>query len=299
MIKKNILTVLTVLFSLPIFSQVEKAEHLVFIGLDGWGSYCMGKADMPVTRQLMESGAYTLKKRSVLPSSSAVNWASMFMGACQEIHGYTEWNSKTPEIPSRVIYKNGIFPTIFQILRDQHPSSEIGCIYEWSGIKYVVDTLSLNYFEQVPPSDNTNATACKMAVKYIMDKKPNLFAIIFDEPDHTGHQIGHNTEAYYDKVHELDNYIGKIIRATKNAGVYNNTIFVLTGDHGGINKGHGGKSLQELESPFIISGKHIKKIGEFQESMMQFDIAPTIAYIFKLKTPQVWNGKVIKQVFKK
>ena len=66
----------------------------------------------------MEDGAYTLKKRSALPSSSAINWASMFMGAGPELHGYTEWGSKTPELPSRVLNKNGIFPTIFQLLRD-------------------------------------------------------------------------------------------------------------------------------------------------------------------------------------
>jgi len=39
-------------------------------------------------------------------------------------------------------------------------------------------------------------------------------------------------------------------------------------------------------------------MGEFQESMMQFDIDSTIAYVFKLKQPQVWNGRPIKQVFK-
>lgn len=61
----------------------------------------------------MEDGAYTLKKRSALPSSSAINWASMFMGAGPELHGYTEWGSKTPELPSRVLNKNGIFPTVF------------------------------------------------------------------------------------------------------------------------------------------------------------------------------------------
>jgi predicted AlkP superfamily phosphohydrolase/phosphomutase len=38
---------------------------------------------------MMENGSYTLKMRSVLPSSSAVNWASMFMGAGPELHGYT------------------------------------------------------------------------------------------------------------------------------------------------------------------------------------------------------------------
>ena len=58
-----------------------RAQHVVFIGLDGWGSYSVEKADMPNVKQLMNEGSYTLQKRTVLPSSSAVNWSSMFMGA--------------------------------------------------------------------------------------------------------------------------------------------------------------------------------------------------------------------------
>ncbi len=294
-----VLTFLIIVLFFSSCSKQEEEKHVIFIGLDGWGSYCMDRADMPVTKQLMADGAYTLKKRSVLPSSSAVNWASMFMGSCPEIHGFTTWGSKTPEIPSRVVYKNGIFPTIFQLFREQSPDAEIGCVYEWSGIKYVVDTLSLSYFEQVPSLPNTNGKTCKMAEQYIKDKKPNLFAIIFDEPDHVGHKVGHDTDEYYAKVNELDGYIGKIIQATRDAGIHDKTTFVITGDHGGINKGHGGKTLQELETPFIISGNHIKKMGEFQESMMQFDIAATLAYILNVKQPQVWNGRPMMQVFEK
>ena len=91
-----------------------KAKHVVLIGLDGWGAYSVDKADMPNVKKLMAEGSYTLKKRSVLPSSSAVNWASMYMGAGPELHGYTEWGSQTPDLPSRVVNKNGIFPTIFR-----------------------------------------------------------------------------------------------------------------------------------------------------------------------------------------
>ena len=67
----------------------------------------------------MQKGCYTLKKRSVLPSSSAVNWASMFNGAGPEIHGYTEWGSRTPEIPSMVTNEHGIFPTIYSVCEKQ------------------------------------------------------------------------------------------------------------------------------------------------------------------------------------
>jgi predicted AlkP superfamily pyrophosphatase or phosphodiesterase len=276
----------------------EKAGHVIFIGLDGWGSYSFEKAEMPNVKKLAKEGAYTLKKRSVLPSSSAVNWASMFMGAGPELHGYTEWGSKTPELPSRVIAKNKIFPTVFQLLRDERPNVEIGCIYDWDGIKYLVDTLSLNYYGQSPDYNVIPEGLCDMAVKYITGKKPVFAAIIFDEPDHIGHQAGHDTPEYYATLTRLDGYIGKIIEAVKKTGFYDETIFIITSDHGGINKGHGGKTMPEMETPFIISGKNIKRGLLFDESMMQFDIASTIACIFELKQPQVWIGRPMTQVFK-
>lgn len=276
----------------------KKAEHVVFIGLDGWGAYSLPKADMPNVKKLMSEGAYTLKKRSALPSSSAINWASMFMGAGPELHGYTQWGSKTPELPSRELNQHGIFPTIFQLLRDNQPKAEIGCLYEWNGIKYLVDSLSLDFNYHVPNSQKTPQDLCQQAVKYIKEKQPNLVAICFDNPDHVGHADGHDTPAYYAKLQELDNYVGQIVQAVKDAGMIENTIFILTSDHGGINKGHGGKTMKEMETPFIISGKNIRKGICFDEiSMMQYDVASTIAYIFNLQQPQVWIGRPMKSLF--
>ena len=174
-----------------------KAEHVFVIGLDGWGAYSVEKADMPNVKALMDAGCYTLKKRSVLPSSSAVNWASMFMGAGPELHGYTQWGSKTPELPSRVLNQHGIFPTIFQLLRDARPEAEIGCLYEWDGIKYLVDTLALSHYAQAPDYNKHPEALCGMAEKYIKEKQPTLLAICFDNPDHVGHQAGHNTCLLY------------------------------------------------------------------------------------------------------
>ncbi len=275
-----------------------KAEHVVFIGLDGWGAYSVERADMPNVKELMNKGCYTLKKRSVLPSSSAVNWASIFMGAGPELHGYTEWGSKVPELPSREVNKNGIFPNIFQLLRDAAPTAEIGVMYEWEGIKYLVDTLTLNYFALAHDYLDNPTALCEMAEKYIREKKPALTAIIFDNPDHVGHADGHNTPAYYDMLKELDTYIGRIISTMKESGIYDNSIIIVTSDHGGIDKGHGGKTMAEMETPFIISGKNIRQGGAFNESMMQYDCASTIAHIFNLEQPQVWIGRPVKQVFK-
>lgn len=279
-------------------SAQPKAKHVVLIGLDGWGAYSIPKADIPNIKQLMQNGCYTLEKRSTLPSSSAINWASMFMGAGPELHGYTEWGSKTPELPSREVTQNGIFPTIFYLLRDARPKAEIGCLYEWKGIKYLVDTLALSHHALAPNYKKHPQALCGMAEEYIKEKKPALLAVCFDNPDHVGHKAGHDTPEYYTTLKELDTYVGRIVQAVKEADMLDETIFIVTADHGGIDKNHGGKSMQEMETPFIISGKNVKKGMEFHESMMQYDVASTIAYIFELKQPQVWIGRPMKQVFK-
>lgn len=296
--KKTFLFLIAALSFLLSGQAAEKAKYVVLIGLDGWGAYSVSKAEIPNIRKMMNEGCYTLKKRSALPSSSAINWASMFMGAGPELHGYTQWGSKVPELPSREVTENGIFPTIFYLLHKARPEAEIGCLYEWEGIKYLVDTLALDYHAQAPDYNKHPEALCGMAEKYIKEKTPVLLAVCFDNPDHVGHAAGHDTPEYYAKLNELDTYVARIVQAVKDAGMFDNTIFIITADHGGINKGHGGKTMQEMETPFIICGKNVKKGGEFSESMMQYDVASTIAYIFGLKQPQVWIGRPMKQVFK-
>lgn len=298
-ILKFILVAMALFVMVPQSSAAKyKAKHVVLIGLDGWGAYSYDKANMPHVKKLAAEGSYTLEKRSTLPSSSAINWASMFMGAGPELHGYTEWGSRTPELPSREVNQHGIFPTMFQLLRDADPKAEIGCLYEWDGIKYLVDTLSLSYHKQAPDYNKYPTVLCEMAVSYIKDKQPNLLAVCFDNPDHVGHADGHDTPGYYKKLEELDGYIGQIIKATEEAGMLDETIFIITADHGGINKGHGGKTMNEMQTPFIISGKNIRKGGKITDSMMQFDVASTVAAVFGLKQPQVWIGRPMMQVFK-
>ncbi|RHJ94095.1 MULTISPECIES: alkaline phosphatase [Bacteroidales] len=288
-----IMTTLALCFAGCTFTKDNGAKHVILIGLDGWGAYSVEKADMPNVKTLMKDGSYTLKKRSVLPSSSAVNWASMFMGAGPELHGYTEWGSKVPELPSRVTDEDGIFPTVFGLYHRADPNAEIGCICEWDGIRYVVDTLALNYDKHVSEASEEPAATARYAIDYIKKSKPNLLAVIFDEPDHVGHEIGHDTPAYYTKLHELDGYIGQILQAVKEAGIWDDTVIIITADHGGIENGHGGKTMMEMETPFIIAGKGIQKGQVITNSMMQFDIASTIADLLGLQQPQVWIGRSV------
>ena len=276
-----------------------KAGHVLVIGIDGWGSYSLPKAnDIPNLRSLMQHGSYTVHKRSVLPSSSAVNWASMFNGSCPELHGYTEWGSRTPEIPSVELNNHGIFPTVFSLLREARPNAVTGCMAEWDGIKHVVDSMAIDNFDVAPDWEHHSERLCEMAERFILEKKPTLFAVCWDQLDHTGHEIGHDTPEYYQTLARLDGQIGRLIQTLKDAGIYDDTVIIVTADHGGIKKGHGGKTLAEMEIPFIICGKRIKQGGVITEPMMQYDTAATIAHILGLTPPRSWVGRPVLSAFK-
>lgn len=279
------------------FTKKNLPKHVIMIGFDGFSAYSLNNgAEMPTLRKLMAEGSFTVQNRSVLPSSSAVNWASMFMGAGPELHGYTQWGSRTPELPSRVVNADNRFPNIFGLYRDQHPDAEIGYIYEWDGLNYLVDTLAMSYRQQAKFTEENPEGCTSFAVQYIKEKKPNLCAVLYDQPDGVGHAHGWDSPEYFNKMKELDGYLAQIVKAVEDAGIMDETVIVVVSDHGGINRGHGGKTMDEMQTPIVFYGKGIKKGFEIPESTMVYDIAGTLAYLLDVEQPQVWIARPIRSV---
>ncbi|MDR0825358.1 MAG: alkaline phosphatase [Prevotella sp.] len=294
---KNKLILLFILFICIIqAAPASNVKHVILIGCDGFGAYAYEKADMPNLKKLAENGVWSTKVRTVLPSSSAVNWASILMGASPTLHGYTEWDSKTPEIPSVITGKYGKFPSIYTLLKEQNPRSKTAAIYSWEGIGYLIEKELVDFV--IPTHSNEDLTA-DTAAYIIKTEKPTFTFIHFDEPDHTGHGTGHDTPAYYDVLKKVDERIGKIVQAVKDAGIEKETVIMVVADHGGIDKGHGGKSLQEVQAPLVICGRGMKKGHELESVIVNYDHAATIARVFGLKRPQAWRGQPIEEAFGK
>lgn len=125
-------------------------------------------------------------------------------------------------------------------------------MYEWDTIQWLIDSLAVNYYEQADETVRTDIT--DKAIRYIKEKKPALFTIVYDHPDAEGHGDGWGTEAYHQGVRFLDSEVGRILQAVKDAGIWDDTTIIITSDHGGINTNHGGITPNEYNTPFIIAG---------------------------------------------
>ena len=119
-----------------------RGKRVLFIGSDGMSAAVLRRSDVkaPTLRGLMARGAWSLKARTILPSSSAANWASMFQCSGPEQNGYNEWNSRKPIMPPAAVDANGRFPDIFYRFRAARPNAKIGYAYGWQGMPFVVDT---------------------------------------------------------------------------------------------------------------------------------------------------------------
>ncbi len=297
--KKNfVLAMLTVALAMlsmaQTTAQVKGVEHVVIIGLDGLSAEVVREYPeyFPTYNELAERGMSTLEMRSVLPSSSAVNWASHLMGAGPELHGYTDWGSKKPELPSRVLTENGMFPCIFWQTKQKFPSDANVVAYNWDGIGYLYDTLSVDY--NCPTVINEQIV--DSAVKYLK-YQPKLSFFYFAEPDGAGHREGWRTDDYRDMASKVDSLAGLVVQAVKDAGMFDKTVILYVSDHGGLNKGHGGKTMAEMQVPFAIAGPGIVEGGQIKGSTMVFDTAPTVAAVLGADRPQVWIGRPVMEVF--
>jgi len=305
--KKKIFIFLAVIFILPacskkvneiLFAPYSKS-HVFLIGLDAWGGYSFEKSDMPVVEEVIANGAHTFKAIDEMPSVTIVNWASMFMGATPDEHGYHRNDDAIREPPYTHTDEYGSFPSVFTVLKKARPELEVAYFYEKVKIGGLCPDGVIDNKQQLALSYSNSAveTVCD----YIKAKKPDFAAIVFQEPDSTGHSMGHDTSQYYDMLKELDAKIAEIIQAIKDAGIWNNTVLILSSDHGGIGYNHGGDTPQEREIPFIISGKNIKKGYEITSDVSICAVAATVVYILGIEPSEHWNtlkARNVQEAFK-
>ena len=278
-----------------IVSQVPGVNHVVIIGCDGLSPDGIQKAKTPNMDSLMQRGAYTMHARAVMPTSSSPNWASMLMGAGPEQHGVTSnaWRPDKFELAPTAVGSGGIFPTIFSVLREQQPSAVIACFHDWGGFGILFERAAPDVIEDTDGPVNTT----ERAVAYFKAKQPNFTFIHLDHIDHAGHAYGHGTPEYYKSVEEADRLIGETIQGLKTAGMLEQTILIITSDHGGVGKGHGGATTAEVEIPWIIAGPGVALAKELTSFVNIYDTAATVAYIFGLTAPDCWIAKPVLEAF--
>jgi membrane-anchored protein YejM (alkaline phosphatase superfamily) len=187
----------------------------------------------------------------------------------------------------------GMFPTMFGEVRRQMPQAAVGIMHEWDGFARLVEPGAATVVRHAADAGKT----VEAAAAFIRERKPLLTVVHLDLVDHAGHDSGWLTPAYADAVEKADALVATLLAAIDDVGMRATTIVLISADHGGVGKAHGGLTRAEIEIPWIISGPGVKRGHVITAPVSTVDTAPTILYALGVTAPAVWVGRPVVDAF--
>lgn len=264
-------------------------KHVALIGVDGAGVF-FRDTQTPNIDEIMANGAISYDVLTAEPTISAECWGSMLIGVKPEVHGLTNdiLSSKPYDINSK-------YPTVFRVISENLPGAAMASFSNWSPINGGILENNLDIYKD---SSWDGALADKICDYLKENGAPTFMFVQFDDVDGAGHCHGYRSEKYLEQITVEDGYIGRIFDTYKDIGAIEDTLFIVTADHGGLGNCHGGSSDDEKYVMFAACGKTVVN-GQIGEMEIR-DTPAIILHALGLdeKKPKSWTARIPDNFFK-
>lgn len=261
-----------------------KFKHVVLVGIDGAGNFYK-YADTPAIHALFEQGAGSDRVLTSIPTISAECWGSMLIGVSPEKHGLTNG------IVSSKAYESERYPTLFKLIRDAQPDAELGAFCNWSPINAGIVERGLGVTLETGEDGALTDKICE----YIKNVRPTFLFVQFDSIDGAGHAYGYGTEKYLAELSRADGYVRRIYDAIDEAGITDDTLFIVTADHGGHDHSHGGTTDEEKYVFFAAVGKGVPAGAKIELEVK--DIPAIVTTALGVQNLSDWDAKLPAGLF--
>ncbi len=275
------------------------AKRILMLSLDGICVEGFVKASTPNLDALLAQGTLSLDTRVVMPSVTLPNWTSHLSGSGPELHGVGD-NSWTPDnfkLPPVEADAEGYYPSVFKVLKDNVPDVKTAFYYNWFELFHPYNR---KYFDEVSFEENDSYTGNYAKALEFMKANRNDPTVVFlysVHTDHAGHRYGWMSPEYIAAIEEADAAIGSLLSKMADEGLTDGTHFMFLTDHGGIGKGHGGMTVNEMIVPWGITGPGISSGLRMQEPNNTVNTASVILRLFGLDQPLCWTGEIPSSIF--
>jgi hypothetical protein len=235
----------------PVFGE-GRPKHVLVIGIDGLTNRALELGNTPNIDFLMHEGVHTLTMRAVLPTMSSPNWASHLMGAGPAAHGIDSNDWRAEDWAGQSFCGRGAgkgWPTILHLIKAQKPHARTAVFHDWVGISRftpwgVTDRRRFRIWPR---------WVTRVATRHMRWRQPAFTFIQYDHVDKAGHAYGFDAWQYHRAVAEADDEVGRLLDTLEEAEMAETLVAVIS-DHGGIGRGHGGDTPEEVLVPWILWG---------------------------------------------
>jgi arylsulfatase A-like enzyme len=208
----------------------------------------------------------------------------MLSGYDVDDHGLT-WNDYIPE--------NGFIltPTIFSLAHDAGYHTEM--VVSKEKLVQIAPDGTVDEFTYVPGGDFAVADQAEAAIGDGFD----VLFVHFPGPDTAGHQAGWMSPTYLGTVVHTDQAVGRVLAALDAAGWRQDTLIILTSDHGGHGEIHGSSLPEDMTIPWIIAGPGVVPGKVLESPVVVVDTAATAAWALGLPLPDDLDGRPVLEAF--
>ncbi len=263
MIKRNLIAITILLLSTIGFAQ-QQAKHVVLITIDGFRPdfYLDTAWHATHLQALVKGGTHANGVNSVFPSMTYPSHTTIVTGVQPSKHGVYFNGMFEPAGSTGKIYWNDSAihsPTIWGTLHDKglkvaalfwpvsadapvdYNIPDIGSMGEKVREDYAkpagfVATLKKEVFDGTTKIEyGKDQNVAKIAAYVIKKDQPTLMTIHFFSVDHAEHMQGRNGDMVKAAISDADEGVGIIEDALKQQGIWENTVLIVTGDHGFLN----------------------------------------------------------------
>ena len=265
----------------------SRARHVFIISFDRGKPSVMKQSKMPTFFSMTSQGASSLEAQTIFPSITLVSHASMLTGVSPEKHrvSWNEWQPEKGLVP---------VPTIFQVAKKASRRLVTAMFVGKQKFAHLFLPGSLDAFSM--PDYSAKVVACQ-AGEYIIQKKPNLCFIHFADSDGAGHTYGWGSPEQIQSFADEDDALKVIRDAIRKAGIANDSVVILSADHGGHAKTHGSNSPEDMTIPWVAWGAGVKKGYTITAPITTYDTAATALWLLGVPIPDGWDGKPVTSAF--
>lgn len=238
----------------PAATQQTAAEkRVLIISVDGLRPDVLLRSKAPTMRGLMDHGAFTMWAFTTPMAVTLPSHTSMLTGATVPVHGI-EWNND--KTPGAVVY-----PKVPTVLELAHAKGMTSALASGKSKFYALakqGTVTASFMPPGPDGTAKDDVTAKQAADIVKQHRPTVMFVHLADVDTVGHTIGWGTTEQLAAVERADTAIAVVLDAYKAAGLLENTLVIITADHGGAGKTHGPDDPRSRHIPWIAAGPGLR-----------------------------------------
>jgi arylsulfatase A-like enzyme len=258
-------------------------RRVLIISIDGLRPDVINLAPMPYLLSLMLKSAYSLSAQTVQPSTTLPAHTSMLSGLCVLKHN-VRWNEYIPQ--------NGyaIGTDLFDLA---HAAGYKTVMYVGKDkLRQITEPESTDIFQFVDKIDD-------MLITQLLINFPQDFGLMFvhlRDVDLAGHDSRWLSRDQLDTAYIADQEINRLLNALDKYNLRNETLVIITADHGGSGENHVENIPENTTVPWIIFGPGVQP-KKLTTRIHITDTAATVAYALGLQIPKEWDGIPVYEAF--